>query len=76
MKNVVFIHIAILNLLARFISPTIHHVFREGNMAADWIAKLGVLCKKDITFPHFPSPELTCILHDDYLGRTLERRAI
>jgi len=63
-------------MLSSFTSPTIQHVFREGNMASDWIAKLGVVLKTDLTFSHSPSPELSCIIHADYLGRTLARMAI
>ena len=38
------------NVLSRFMSPSIQHVFREGNMTANWIAKLGVLLKTDTIF--------------------------
>ena len=63
------------NIPQCFTSVTISHVFREGNLAADWIAKRGVLLKNDVTFFTSPSPEFTYILRDDYAGRTPERRA-
>jgi len=63
-------------MLSSFTSSTIQHVFRKGNIAADWIAKMGVLLKTDLTFSHSSSPELSCIIHADYLGRTLARRTI
>ena len=56
-------------MLSSFTSPTIQHIFHEGNMATDWIVKLGVLFKTGLTFSHSPSPELSCIIHADYLGK-------
>ena len=38
------------DMLPFFASAPIFHVFREGNMAADWIAARGVLLKDDSTF--------------------------
>ena len=63
-------------MLQFFTSASISHVFREGNLAANWIAKRGVLLKNDITFFTSPSSEFTCILRNNYAGRTFERRAI
>jgi len=63
-------------MLSSFTSLTIQHVFREGNIAANWIAKLGVVLKTDLNFSHSPSPKVSCIINVDYLGRTLARRAI
>ena len=54
------------------------HIYREGNMAADWIAKYGSSIRTTslTLFHHPPSRELQCILTDDYLGRSLARVAI
>ena len=51
------------------------HIYREGNMAADWVAKYGCTLQSfSITFFHTPpSREFLFILADDNLGRSLER---
>ena len=64
------------NMLSRFTAPTIQHLFRECNMAVGWIAKLGVLLQTNLTFTYSPSLELDCIIYDDYLSRSLKRKAI
>jgi len=53
------------------------HIYREGNMAADWMAKYGCLLKfySLSTFSYFPSREFISILVDDNLGTILVRRA-
>ena len=53
------------------------HIYREGNMAADWMAKYGCLLKSYSlsTFSYFPSREFISILVDDNLGTILVRRA-
>ena len=53
------------------------HIYREGNMAADWMAKYGCLlrCTSLSTFSSPPCRDFLYILVDDNLGRTLERRA-
>ena len=56
------------------ISPTIARALREGNLAADWMAKLGCLIRSLATFSTSFSPEFSSILGDDHLDRTLERR--
>jgi len=43
-------------MLSSFTSPTIQHFFREGNTAPDWIAKLEVVLKTDLTFFSLPIP--------------------
>ena len=54
------------------------HIYREGNRAADWIAKHGSSIRSiSLTLFHYPpSRELQCILTDDYLGRSLARETI
>jgi len=64
------------DMLPCFTSAFGFHVFWEGNMVADWIAKRGVLLKDDLTFFSSPSSELTCVIRDDSIGRTLERMTI
>lgn len=61
--------------LTYFTYATISHVFREGNIVADWIAKRGLQLNSDFGLYTSPSPKLSCIIHDDYLYRSLKRRA-
>jgi len=58
-----------------FISFT--HIYRESNMAADWMAKYGcsLRCHSLSLFTSLPCRDFLFILVDDNLGRTLERRA-
>jgi len=51
------------------------HIYREGNMAADWVAKYGCTLQSfSVTFFLYPpSREFIFILADDNLGRSLER---
>ena len=53
------------------------HTYREGNLAADWMAKYGCVVRSTSIFSiSFPSNrEFLSILMNDNLGRTLERRA-
>jgi len=53
------------------------HIYREGDMAADWMAKHGCsICGHCLSiFSNPPSCEFLFILVDDNLGRTLVRRA-
>ena len=52
------------------------HIYREGNMAADWMAKYGCVlrCNSLSTFSSPPCRDFLYLLVDDNLGRTLERR--
>ena len=54
----------------------INHIFREVNMAADWLSKFGhtitTLFSSDVCF----SPALGTILADDIVRRTLVRRGV
>ena len=65
------------NMLSPSVHCLFHHIYREGNMAADWIAKYGCLVRStsifSISFPY--NREFLSILMSDNLGRTLERRA-
>jgi len=58
-------------------SISFSHIYREGNMAADWMAKYGcsLRCHSLSLFSYLPCRELILILVDDNLGRTLVRRA-
>jgi len=53
------------------------HIYREGNMAADWVAKYGCSIRgHSLTcFSSPPSRQFLFVLVDDNLGRTLARRA-
>jgi len=53
------------------------HIYREGNMAADWMAKYGcsIRCHLPSFFYSPPCREFLFILVDNNLGRTLVRRA-
>jgi len=63
------------NLSAGAADISFHHIYREGNMAADWMAKYGSTFRPiSLTlFPSPPSREFLFILADDNLGRSLVR---
>ena len=63
------------NLARRCEVVLFHHTYREGNRAADWMAKYGSHIRStSLTLFHYPpSREFQCILADDYLGRSLAR---
>ena len=58
-----------------FISFT--HIYRKGNMAADWMAKYGcsLRCVSLSIFSSPPCRDFLFFLVDDNLGRTLMKRA-
>ena len=51
------------------------HIFRQGNRAADWLAKYGVSLLSTMVWNVVPHRDLSLILYADNLGRPLERRA-
>jgi len=53
---------------------TINHIFREANMAADWLSKYGHSISGSILATDCRDPELRIIVRDDMLGRTLVSR--
>uniref|UniRef100_A0A7C9DII2 RNase H type-1 domain-containing protein n=1 Tax=Opuntia streptacantha TaxID=393608 RepID=A0A7C9DII2_OPUST len=65
------------NMIISCESISFTHIYREGNMAADWMAKYGCLlrCTSLSTFSSPPCRDFLFLLVDDNLGRTLERRA-
>ena len=65
------------NMLPGCETISFKHIYHEGNMAADWMAKHGCLIRRHslTTFPIPPSRDFLSILVDDNLGRTLVRRA-
>jgi len=65
------------NMIPSCESIAFSHIYREGNLAADWMAKYGCLLRSHYIsyFPSPPSREFLYILADDNLGRTLVRRA-
>jgi len=52
------------------------HTYREGNMAADWVAKYGCVVRSYSLGLFFspPSRQFLHLLVDDNLGRTLARK--
>ena len=54
------------------------HIYREGNIAADWMAKHGCVLRSHSLslFSYPPSSGFLSIIVDDNLGRTLARRAV
>ena len=52
----------------------VHHIFREGNRAADWLAKLGLSLPSPLVWSQVPHRDFNCILLADNLGLTLARR--
>ena len=65
------------NLAAGCEEISFKHVYREANMAADWVAKYGcVIRSPSLTcFSSSPSREFLYILADDNLNRSLVRGA-
>jgi len=64
------------NMLPSTVHCLFQHTYREGNVAADWMAKYGCLVRStSVSSFFFPSHrEFLYILMSDNLGRTLERR--
>ena len=58
------------------IQLTITHVFREANMAADWLSKFGHSITASFSSDMCFSPFLSVILAEDVVGRTLVRRGV
>jgi len=65
------------NMMASCEIFSFRHIYRGGNMAADWMAKYGcsLRCHSLSIFSYPPCREFLLILVDDNLGRTLVRRA-
>jgi len=65
------------NMIPSCESISFSHIYREGNMAVDWMAKYGCLLKSHNLsyFTSSPSREFLYILTDDNLGRILVRKA-
>ena len=65
------------NMVAGCETVIFRHIYREGNMAADWMAKHGCSLRSHaltlVSSP--PCRQFLFLLIDDNLGRTLERRA-
>jgi len=64
------------NLIINCESISFQHMYREGNLAADWMAKFGCSIR-DHSLSIFTSPpcrDFFLLLVDDNLGRTLVRR--
>ena len=66
----------ILNMIPPYVHCLFQHIYREGNLAADWVAKYGCIVRSASIFSlSFPfHREFLSILMSDNLGRTLERR--
>ena len=54
-------------------SCSVHHVYREGNRAADALAKYGQSLKLGLTVFEVPPPHILPILEDDRLGVAVAR---
>jgi len=52
----------------------INHIYRETNMATDWLSKYGYSLSGNILATECCNPEFRNIVCDDMLGRTLVRR--
>ena len=50
------------------------HIYREANMAADWLSKFGHSITDSWVSNHCESRDLRSIVQDDKIGRTLVRR--
>jgi len=54
----------------------VSHIFREGNWAADWLAKLGLLLSSTVLWTQVSNRDLLWILNEDNLGYTHARRMV
>ena len=52
----------------------INHIYREANMAEDWLSKYGHSLSGTILATDYCNPEFRNIVRDDMLGCTLVRR--
>ena len=62
--------------LSKDIQAEYSHIFREANMAADWLAKFGQSITSVFTTDYCFSPHLGQIVADDIVWRTLVRRGV
>ena len=63
-------------LLHEDIQITFTHIFREANMATDWLFKFGHSITHTFISDFCFSPYLSQIVADDFIGRTLVRRGV
>jgi len=52
----------------------IRHIYREANMAADWLSKFGHSVPVNLLFSECAATEFRTIIQEDWVGRTLVRR--
>ena len=62
--------------LQQGLTVTFNHVFREANIAADWLSKFGHMITNTFTAELSISPLLRQILSDDVIGRTFVRKGV
>lgn len=60
--------------LERFNNVVVYHIFRQGNSAADWLAKFGLTIHSTNVWNLVSHGDLGRILFEDNLGRALEKR--
>jgi len=60
--------------LTQVSSVSVNHIFREANIAADWLSKFGHSITDSFTTEFGFSLTLRQIIADDCIGRTLVRR--
>ena len=53
-----------------------NHVFREANMAVDWLSKFGHSITNSFSLDLCFSPALRALMVDDIAGCTLARRGV
>ena len=53
---------------------SINHIFREGNHAADWLAKYVVNLYSTVVWHQVFHRDVYCTLREDHLGRPIERK--
>ena len=52
----------------------IRHIYREANMAADWLSKIGHSIPVNLLMSECEATEFRTIIQEDWAGRTLVRR--
>ena len=63
-------------MLSQIDQVQVNHIFREANMAADWLSKYSHSITGTILGVDCGNIALRNVVHDDMLGRTLVRRGV
>jgi len=62
------------SMLQQIVHSQVTHIYREANMAADWLSKFGHSISDTWSAIQCNSLDFVTIIQDDRIGRTLVRR--